>query len=74
MRGSRHRACYASSLIHPHSRRADDEAIDVYAFGLILYELVARKRPMVGDYMKLGRAKFYNAVKGGLCVLNASPA
>ena len=60
--------CHASSLIHRHRCRADDEAIDVYAFGLILYELVARRRPMVEDFVKLGRAKFYNAITAGLCV------
>ena len=40
----------------------------MYAFGLILYELVARRRPMVEDFVKLGRAKFYDAVTAGLCV------
>ena len=68
MRGLCRLACDASSLIHCHRCRADDEAIDVYAFGLILYELVARRRPMVEDFVRLGRAMFYNAVTSGLCV------
>ena len=44
------------------------ESIDVYAFGLMLFELLARQRPMVDHFRRLGRQGFYKAVQAGVCV------
>ena len=44
------------------------EAIDVYAFGLMLFELLARQRPMLDHFRRLGRQGFYKAVQAGVCV------
>ena len=45
-----------------------NEAIDVYAFGLILYDLFVRERPMLDEFRRRGQYNFYQAVRTGTCV------